>query len=157
MVFKWLQIQICICWISLLTMACGMLSHRPRVSQTCSMGDVSGEYADHRRTGTFSASRNCVQILATWVCALSCWNVRWWRWMNGTTMGLRISSQYIWAFKLTSINCNCVSFYVFYLQLITTGIGYVCALLRPVGGLTTLANQNVENKSNFTVCLTWCL
>ena len=27
---------------------------------------MSGEYAGHGRTGTFSASRNCVQILATW-------------------------------------------------------------------------------------------
>ena len=30
------------------------------------MGDMSGEYAGHGRTGTFSASGNCVQILATW-------------------------------------------------------------------------------------------
>ncbi len=34
--------------------------------------------------GFFSASRNCVQILAT------CSNTRWWLWINGTTMGLRI-------------------------------------------------------------------
>ena len=27
-------------------------------SRTCSMGDMSGEYAGHGRTGTFSASRN---------------------------------------------------------------------------------------------------
>ena len=26
------------------------------------MGDMSGEYADHGRTGTFSASRNCVSL-----------------------------------------------------------------------------------------------
>ncbi len=39
---------------------------RSRASQTCSMGDMSGEYAGHARTGMFSASRNCVQILATW-------------------------------------------------------------------------------------------
>ncbi|CDQ83113.1 unnamed protein product [Oncorhynchus mykiss] len=32
---------------------------------------VSGEYAGQGRTGTFSASRNCVHILATWGCALS--------------------------------------------------------------------------------------
>ena len=100
--------------IRLLIVACGMLSHsssmavqsswilsgtgtrcrtrQSRASQTCSMGDMSGEYAGHGRTGTFSASRNCVQILATWGCALSCWNMRWWRQMNGTTMGHRISS-----------------------------------------------------------------
>jgi hypothetical protein len=35
------------------------------------MGDIYIEYAGHGRTGTFSASRNCVQILATWGLALS--------------------------------------------------------------------------------------
>ena len=80
--------------IRLLTVACGMLSHSSSMavrscwilagtgtrchnrqsiaSQTCSMSDRSGEYAGHERTGTFSASRNCVQIHATWGCALSC-------------------------------------------------------------------------------------
>ncbi len=50
--------------------------HRSRASQTCSMGDMSGEYAGHARTGMFSASRNCVHILATWGRALSCSNMR---------------------------------------------------------------------------------
>ncbi len=99
--------------IRLLIVACGMLVHsssmavrscwilagtgtrcrirRSRASQTCSMGDMSGEYAGHARTGMFSASRNCVQILATWGRALSCCNMRWWSWMNGTTMGHGIS------------------------------------------------------------------
>ena len=99
--------------IRLLIVACGMLSHsssmavwscwilvgtgtrcrtrRSRASQTCLMGDMSGEYTVHGRTGTFTASRNCVQILATWGRGLSCWNTRWRRWMNGTTTGLRIS------------------------------------------------------------------
>ncbi len=66
-----------------------------RASQTCSMGDMPGEYSGHARTGMFSASRNYVQILATWGRALSCCNMRWWSWMNGTTLGLRISSRYI--------------------------------------------------------------
>ncbi len=35
--------------------------------------------------------------------ALSCCNMRWWSWMNGTTMGLRISSRYLCAFKMPSI------------------------------------------------------
>ncbi len=39
-------------------------------------GCMSGEYAGHARTGMFSASRNCVQILATWGRALSCCNMR---------------------------------------------------------------------------------
>ncbi len=71
--------------IRLFIVACGMLLHsssmavrsswilagtgthccirRSRASQTCSMGDMSGEYACHVRSGMFSASRNCVQIL----------------------------------------------------------------------------------------------
>ncbi len=82
------------CWILAET---GTRCHlrRSRASQTCSMGDMSGEYAGHARTGMFSASRNCVQILVTWGRALSCCNMRWWSWMNGTTMGLRISSRYL--------------------------------------------------------------
>ncbi len=82
--------------------------HRSRASQTCSMGHMSGKHADHARTGMFSASRNCVQILATWGHALSCCKMRWWSWMNGTTMSLRISSRYLCAFKMPSIKCTCV-------------------------------------------------
>ncbi len=118
--------------IRLLIVACGMLVHsssmavrsfwilagtgtrcrmrRSRASQTCSMGDMSGEYAGHVRTRMFSASRNCVQILATWGRALSCCNTWWWSWMNGTTMGLSISSQYLCVFKTPSIKCTCVRF-----------------------------------------------
>ncbi len=114
--------------IRLLIVACGMLVHsslmavqscwllagtgihcripRSRASQTCSMGDISGEYAGHARTGMFSASSNCVQILATWGHALSCCNMRWWSWMNGKTMGLRISSRHLCAFKMPSIKCT---------------------------------------------------
>ena len=59
--------------------------------------------------GELGHSRNCVQIIATWGCAWSCWNMRWWWRMNGTTMSLRISSRYLCAFKLPLIKCNCVS------------------------------------------------
>ncbi len=73
---------LCIELIRLLIVACGMGVHSSsmavwrcwilagigtwcrirwsRASQTCSMGDMSGEYADHVRTGLFSASRNFV-------------------------------------------------------------------------------------------------
>ena len=44
----------------------------PEHPKHAQMGDMSGEYAGHGRTGTFSASRNCGQILATWGRALSC-------------------------------------------------------------------------------------
>ncbi len=33
---------------------------RSRPSQACSMGNMSGKYAGHARTGIFSASRNCI-------------------------------------------------------------------------------------------------
>ncbi len=77
---------------------------RSRASQTCSMGDMSGEYAGHARTGIFSASRTWVQIFATWGRALSCCNMRWWLWMNGTTTGPRNSSRYLCAFKMPSMS-----------------------------------------------------
>ncbi len=118
--------------IRLLSVACGMLVHsssmavrscrilagtgtrcrirRSRASQSYSMGDMSGEYAGHAKTGMFSASRNFVQILATWGCALSCCNMRWLLWMNSTTMGLRIPLRYLCAFKmhLCSLSIACV-------------------------------------------------
>ncbi len=78
----------------------------PEHPKKCSMGDMSGECAGHARTGMFSASSNCVQILSTWGRALSCCNMRWWWWMNGTTMGLRISSLYLCTFKMPSIKCT---------------------------------------------------
>ena len=42
------------------------VTRRFRASQTCSTSDLYGEYAGHGRSGPFSASRNCVQIVATW-------------------------------------------------------------------------------------------
>ncbi len=115
--------------IRLLIVACGMSVHsssmavwscwilegtgtrcrirRSRASQTWSMSDMSGEYTGHARTGMFSDSRSCVQILATFGYALLCCNMRW-SWMNGTTMGFRISSWYLCAFKTPSIKCTCV-------------------------------------------------
>ncbi len=118
--------------ISLLIVACVMLVHsssmavqscwilagtgrrcriyRSRASQTCSMGDMSGEYVGNARTGMFSASRNCVQIFATWGHALSCRNMRWWSWMNSTTMGLKILSWYLCVFNMPSIKCTCVRY-----------------------------------------------
>jgi len=45
----------------------------------------------------------CFQELCTDPC-----NMRWWSWMNGTTMGLRILSRYLCAFKMPSIKWTCV-------------------------------------------------
>ncbi len=67
------------CWILSVT---GTRCHinRSRSSQTCSMGSMSGEYIGHARIWMFSASRNCVHILAIWGRTLSCCNMRWWWW-----------------------------------------------------------------------------
>ena len=101
--------------IRLVLLACGMLSHSSSMagrrywilvgtgtrchthwsiaSQTSSMCDMLGEYAGHGRTGTFSASRNSVQILTTWGCALSCWNMRWWHGWKNNKSGLPAWTQ----------------------------------------------------------------
>ena len=49
---------------------CGLWNVVPLLFNN-SMVDMSGEYAGHGKTRTFSASRNCVQILATWGRVLS--------------------------------------------------------------------------------------
>ncbi len=59
----------------------------------------------------------------TWGRALSCCNMRWWSWMNGTTMGLRISSRYLCAFKMPSIKCTYV--------LCSLSITYACPYHNP--------------------------
>lgn len=87
---------------------CRCCIRRSRASQTCSMGDMFSEYAGHARTGMFTASRNCVQILAIWGRALSCYKTRLWSLLKGTTMVLRISTPYLRAFKIPTIKCSCV-------------------------------------------------
>ena len=101
------SIAVLSCWILKVT-GTHYWTCQSRASQTCSMGNMSGECAGHGRTGKCSVSRNCVQILVTWGLALSCWNMRWCQWMNCTTMGLRIFSRYLCTFKLPLIKCNCV-------------------------------------------------
>ncbi len=105
-----IRLLIVSCWMlvhssSMAVRSCWILAGtgtrcRIRQSQTYSMDDMSGEYAGHARTGMSSASRNCVQILATCACALSCCNMRWWMWMNVTTMGLRtVCAEILWLCK----------------------------------------------------------
>jgi hypothetical protein len=97
------------------------------------MGDMSSESAGHGRTGTFYTFRNCVQILSTWSHALSCWNMRWWRWMNGTTMGLRISSLYL-----------CIQIAINKMQLCLLSVAYAAhtiTLLPPWDTLFTTSAQ----------------
>lgn len=54
----------------------------------------------YKRTWMFSASRNCVQLLATGGRAVPCCTLRWWSWMNGTAVGLRICSRCLCAFTI---------------------------------------------------------
>ncbi len=64
------------------------------------MGDMSGEYAGHARTGMFSASRNCVQILATRAVhyhAATWGDSRGWmaqQWPSGSRHGISVHSKY---------------------------------------------------------------
>ncbi len=56
----------------------------------------------------FSFQELCTDPHNILSCTLSCYNMRSWWWVNGTTVGLRISSQYLCAFKLPSIKLTCV-------------------------------------------------
>ncbi len=85
-------------WILAGTGTCCRI-HRSRASQTCSLGDISGKYAGHARTGMFSASRNCVQILATWAVhyhATTWGDGRGWKaqqWASGSRHGISMYSK----------------------------------------------------------------
>lgn len=80
--------------------------HRSRASQACSMRNMFGEHAGHAKAGPILASKNCEKFLQH--NALSCYNMGWCFWMYGTTMDLRILSQYLCAFKLPSVKCTSV-------------------------------------------------
>lgn len=88
------------CWVTLLQWLCQVAGYwqeleqcccicRSRSSPTRSMAGMSCESAGHARTP--SASRNCVEILATWGLAWPYCNRRWWSWMKGTKTGLLVS------------------------------------------------------------------
>ncbi len=84
---------------------------RSRASQTCSMGDLSSEYAGHARTVMFSASRNCVQILATYICTLCIIMLqhdgRGWmaqQWASGSRHGISVHANAINKMHLCSFS-----------------------------------------------------
>jgi hypothetical protein len=57
------------CWILVGTLTfCP--TRRFRASRTCSMDDMSGEFAVHGITGTFSASRKCTDPCDTGPCII---------------------------------------------------------------------------------------
>jgi hypothetical protein len=89
--------------IRLLIVACGMLSHS---SSSCWILEGTGTRCRTCRSipnmlasmqateeQTFSAFRNCIQILVTWGHALSCWKTRWWRWVSGSRHGISVHSN----------------------------------------------------------------
>jgi hypothetical protein len=104
---------------------------------------LNGWHAGHGRSGTFSASRNCAQILATWGRALSCWNMRWWRQMTATTMILRISSLYLCAFKLPFYKIPLCSLFV----------AYACQYHNPTTQWSTLTSENRSPTRHHTLGL----
>ena len=68
------------------------ISRRPTKSQTCSMGDMSGERASQRSSDTRLLWKNACTILATCGRALSCWNMACGvAWRRGSTSGCKTS------------------------------------------------------------------
>ncbi len=81
---------------------------RSRASQTCSMGDMSGEYAGHARTGCFQLPGIVYRSLQYRAVQLSCCNMRWWSWWMAQHGPQYLSSRYPLCIKMPSIKCTCV-------------------------------------------------
>jgi hypothetical protein len=113
--------------IRMLIIACGMLSHSSSMAlRSCWILGGTGTRVDPEHLNMLMSKHTCLVCIQAIVelghfqlprivyrslrhgCAFSFWIMRWWRWMNGTTMGLSISSRYHCAFKMPSIKCNCV-------------------------------------------------
>jgi hypothetical protein len=106
------------CWI-LAGTGTRCCTRRSRASQTCSMGDMSGEYAGHGRTWNIFSFRelwtdSCDTSLALY------WNRRWWQQMNATTMDHRISSRYL-----------CIQISIDKMQLCSLSIAYASPYHNP--------------------------
>ncbi len=80
--FKWKleadRLEVKVRWFIFISVCAGLPALAWSVSDLIHhrKDDLSGEYAGHARTGIFSASRNCVNILETWGRAVSCCNMR---------------------------------------------------------------------------------
>ena len=113
--------------IRLLSVACGVLSHSSSMAvRSCwilvgtgTVVHVDTEHPKNTQWVTCLVSMQAMEELVHFQLpeivyrslpqgALSCWNLRWWRGIRGTPMGLRISSWYLCAFKLPSIKYNSV-------------------------------------------------
>ncbi len=108
---------------------------------------VSGECAGHEWTGMFSASRNCVQILATWGRALSCCNMRWWSWMKWHNNGPQ---------DLVSVSL-CIQNAINKMHLCSLSITYTCPYHNPTATMghsfTALTWANRSPTQRHTRCL----
>ena len=68
----------------------------PRMSQTCSIGDKSGDRAGQSRWSTLFCCRNCCTILARWGIVLSSCSTTWCCWTKGRTTGCSTSLMKRW-------------------------------------------------------------
>ncbi len=97
----------------------------PSSSQQCSIGLRSGDIAGQGKTSTWCCANKFIEILAVWGLALSCWNVILCPFTNGTTMGIRMASQYCWAFRMPWTTTRSVQrLYVMPAQTMTEGPPY---------------------------------
>ena len=116
------------CWILART-GTHCRTRRSRASQTCSMGDMSGEYACHGRTGTFSAELctdpwdlgPCIIMLKHEVMAGDEWHD------NGP--------------QDLVIVCLCIQIAIDKMQLCSLSVAYVC----PYHKLTTTMGYSFHN------------
>ena len=111
----------------------------PEHPQTALMGDMS-EYASHGRTGTF------LSFLVTWGHAWSCWNMRWWWRMNGTTVALRILPRYL-----------CIQIAIYKIKFSLLSVAYACTYHNPTATMGhSLHNVDIRKPLTHMMPYTWC-
>lgn len=89
-----------------------ILTLLPNSSQTCSIGERSGDFEGQSSMSTLFWFRNSLVARAVWAVALSCWNVRPGPLVRryGSTTGERISSLYLWDVKVPFTTTSLVRF-----------------------------------------------
>lgn len=75
-----------------------ILTPLPNLSQTCSIGERSGDFEGQSSMSTLFWFRNSNVVRAVWAIAFSCWNVRPGPLVRryGNTTGVKISFLYLW-------------------------------------------------------------
>ena len=89
-----------------------ILTLLPNSSQTCSIGERSGDFEGQSSISTLFWFRNSLVVRAVWAVALSCWNVRPEPLVRryGSTTGVRISYLYLWDVKVPFTTTSLVRF-----------------------------------------------